>query len=722
VNCMNISYIDIDIVKYHLLLRGISSTYTTWLHHGEVVDASSSNLQTDFIDGDGEIFEDMMTTNEDEDNAEGNCDEFSDMLEDIYFGHLRNDNDTEGNLDAIEVDDVREFDKLLQEARCELYPGCTEYSVLSFIITIMHAKVMFKWSNKSVDYLLKILKKLLPECNERVPWTVYGAKKLLRDLGLGYECIDACKFDCALFWKENASLDKCPVCQTSRYKSGDRNEKKIAHKILRYFPLTPRLKRLYMSRKTATDMRWHHEKRVDDGISRHPADGDEWKNFDRTHLEFARDSRNVRLGLATDGFNPFGNMSISYSMWPIIVTPYNLPPWKCLKEQFCMMSLLIPGPSAPSRNIDVYMRPLIDELKDLWENGVCTYDASSGCDFQMRAAIMWTINDFPAYGNLSGWTTKGYMACPNCNEEHSTHSLRGKIGYMGARRFLPEDHSWRRSKLFDGKVENRPRPRVLTGEQIFEQMSAGTYEPFGKHPSNLKRHKMMSDSNLNWNKQSILFELPYWKTLNLRHNLDVMHIEKNICDSLIGTLLNIKGKSKDTPKARMDLKDMKIRRTLHCKERTDGKIVMPPALYTLSPQERQRFLDFLQSIKYPDGYAANVSKCVKAKDGRLLGLKSHDCHVLLQKILPVGMRGCLSKDICIPLFELGNFFQELCAKTLNTSQFEKMEEQIVLILCKLEKIFPPAFFDVMVHLPIHLPHEAKLGGPVQYRWMYPIER
>lgn len=59
---------------------------------------------------------------------------------------------------------------------------------------------------------------------------------------------------------------------------------------------------------------------------------------------------------------------------------------------------------------------------------------------------------------------------------------------------------------------------------------------------------------------------------------------------------------------------------------------------------------------------------------------------------------------------------------MRKSDLVKLEENIILILCKLEKIFPPAFFDVMVHLAIHLPREVKLGGPVHYRWMYPIER
>ena len=110
------------------------------------------------------------------------------------------------------------------------------------------------------------------------------------------------------------------------------------------------------------------------------------------------------------------------------------------------------------------------------------------------------------------------------------------------------------------------------------------------------------------------------------------------------------------------------------------------------------------------------------KNGRLSGLKSHDCHVLLQRILPIGLREFTDKNISNVLFELGNFFQDLCSRTLKRSELEKLEECIVLILCKLERFLPPAFFDVMVHLAVHLPQEAILECSVQYRWMYPIER
>ena len=73
-----------------------------------------------------------------------------------------------------------------------------------------------------------------------------------------------------------------------------------------------------------------------------------------------------------------------------------------------MMSLLVPGPRALGKDMDVYLRPLIDELKDLWDKGVMTYDVSKKQSFRMHAAVLWTVHDFPAYGTISRWNTKGY--------------------------------------------------------------------------------------------------------------------------------------------------------------------------------------------------------------------------------------------------------------------------------------------------------------------------
>jgi len=103
---------------------------------------------------------------------------------------------------------------------------------------------------------------------------------------------------------------------------------------------------------------------------RHPDDSIACKNFDSQYPYFAADSRNVRLGLVSDGFNPFGNMSNSYNVWPVVLVLYNLPPWRCMKYPYLIISILIPGPKAPENDIDVCLQPLIDELKELWENDV----------------------------------------------------------------------------------------------------------------------------------------------------------------------------------------------------------------------------------------------------------------------------------------------------------------------------------------------------------------
>ena len=235
---------------------------------------------------------------------------------------------------------------------------------------------------------------------------------------------------------------------------------------------------------------------------RHPFDSKAWKKLDKEYPWFVENPRNVRLGLATDGFNPFGNMSNSYSMWPAILIPYNLPPWKCMKESFFMMSLLILGPQAPGKNIDVYMQPLIDDLKELWANGVLTYDAASRKSFQMHVAMLWTINDFPAYGNLSRWSTKGYLACPICNKHTYSRKLRSKICYMGHRRYLPHDHCWRKSRKFDGKAEYGMAHKDLSGEDVLHQLESINVT-LGKHPNNKKRKR--NPEELNWTKRSIFF-------------------------------------------------------------------------------------------------------------------------------------------------------------------------------------------------------------------------
>ncbi|XP_065849621.1 uncharacterized protein [Euphorbia lathyris] len=149
---------------------------------------------------------------------------------------------------------------------------------------------------------------------------------------------------------------------------------------------------------------------------------------------------------------------------------------------------------------------------------------------------------------------------------------------------------------------------------------------------------------------------------------------------------------------------------------------MPQACYTLTTAERKKFCQWLKDVKFPDGYALNLTRCVNLDNGKVSGMKSHDYHVFLQRLLPIAANGFLNKDLYHVLFGLSHFFKELCAKALDKSVLNRLHKDIVLILCKLELIYPPSFFVIMVHLAIHLSHEVELGGPVHYRWMYPFER
>nr|GLL44865.1 uncharacterized protein LOC109190933 [Ipomoea trifida] len=148
---------------------------------------------------------------------------------------------------------------------------------------------------------------------------------------------------------------------------------------------------------------------------------------------------------------------------------------------------------------------------------------------------------------------------------------------------------------------------------------------------------------------------------------------------------------------------------------------MPKASYSLHRTNQLAVYEWLQTLKLPDGFSSNLATCVDSTSSKLIGMKSHDCHIFMQFLLPVAfmfLPSCHWKA----LTELSVFFRNLCSTSLRVDKICEMENSIVLTLCKLERFFPPALFDCMEHLPVHLPYETRLGGPVQYRWMYPFER
>nr|XP_027071970.1 uncharacterized protein LOC113696785 [Coffea arabica] len=688
----------------HLKVVGFIKGYNNWIAHGELsnYNEATSNSENTSI------------------GVSNGTNDMQDLVHDVFgIPHGTNELNREGD---IPVSEAEKFYKLIDDSQQDLYSGCKNFSKLSFIIRLLHLKFLGKMSNKIFNMLVELLREAFPEAMTNLPSSYYEAEKLMNTLGLGYEKIDACPNDCSLYWGSAEKRTSCETCNELRWVASENDpigeKRKIPPKVLGHFPLKPRLQRLFMSSKIASQMRWHEEKRTKDGCMRHPADSPAWQTFDHLHPEFTKDCRNVRLGLASDGFNPFNNMSSTHSTWPVVLIPYNLPPWMCMKQPYFMLSLLIPGPSSPGNNIDVYLQSLVKDLTELWDFGIQTYDASQKENFQLHVALLWTISDFPGYAMLSGWSTKGEYACPVCHKfthaRRLTHSF--KYCYMGHRRFLDSKHKFRKqAQFFDGTEEHGKRPPLQTGDMIVSELGDLQIK-FGKL---VKGNPKLP---FNWKKRSIFFDLPYWKDNVLRHNLDFMHIEKNVCENIWGTLLDTEDKTKDHYNSRRDLREMGKRKELHPIETEPGKVYLPPSSFAMDKKQKTMFCNVLKKVKVPDGYAANVSRCVRVKPPRISGLKSHDNHILMQQLMPIALRKTLPKSVRYPLIRLSRYFRQLCSKVICPQDVVRLESEIAVILCDLEKCFPPTFFDVMVHLVVHLATEVKLGGPVYYRWMYPIQR
>jgi hypothetical protein len=172
------------------------------------------------------------------------------------------------------------------------------------------------------------------------------------------------------------------------------------------------------------------------------------------------------------------------------------------------------------------------------------------------------MHDLPAYAYLAGYGTSGKFGCPNCAEHTSSKWLKKgrKYCYMGHRHWLPINHAFRRKKQpFYEDVEHRTAPEISSGTAVLAKLRGRTFilgklnkksnvatNPKKKkekqkrkrsgegESSNTRGGEGMSSEDSNkekdpknwWKKESIFFKLPYWEFLKLRHNLDVMHIEK----------------------------------------------------------------------------------------------------------------------------------------------------------------------------------------------------
>ncbi|GLT25167.1 hypothetical protein SLA2020_003140 [Shorea laevis] len=199
----------------------------------------------------------------------------------------------------------------------------------------------------------------------------------------------------------------------------------------------------------------------------------------------------------------------------------------------------------------------------------------------------------------------------------------------------------------------------------------------------------------------------------VKNNLDVMYYEKNFFDNILHTVMD-DPMTKDNRNARLDLKLYCKRKSLHIPKIGSKSSKKPKTTYILSRDQRKSVCQWLKELRFPDGFASNISRCVNMREARLFSMKSHDCHIFMQSLLPIAFFDLLPKQVWEPLVEISEFFRALCAPVIQANDMAMWQGKIVEIICQLERIFPPSFFDSMEHLIVHLAYEARVGGPVQY--------
>ena len=270
--------------------------------------------------------------------------------------------------------------------------------------------------------------------------------------------------------------------------------------------------------------------------------------------------------------------------------------------------------------------------------GVNTWDASVKRNFLMKAAFLWSVHDFPAFGMFAGWSTHGKLACPECLSDSKSFRLphgRKACWFDCHRRFLPPDHEFRtqaNSFTKDTIVLEGP-PRRLTGEEVRAHMVANVYDTDNYH----KLH--------NWTHISCFWDLPYFDKLKLRHNIDVMHNEKNVAEAIWNTCFDIPNKTKDNVKARKDLEEICHRPKQHLHLKDNGKWFKPRAPFVIEKDDRLTILKWFKELKFTDGYAAGFKRGVSFQQRKIFGLNSHDYNIFMERLLPVAVLGFIPETI-----------------------------------------------------------------------------
>jgi len=284
---------------------------------------------------------------------------------------------------------------------------------------------------------------------------------------------------------------------------------------------------MYNTLVQAELMTWHAQNKNIDGMVRHATKSKQWKFVDEKWLEFAMEPINVRLGLAIDGVNMFSEKQSTWSTWSVVLFNYNIPPWLTMKKHFIVLSLIILRPKfVKGENIDTYFKPLVEELKKLWQTGMHVRDVSKVHEkhhFMLQAILLWMIHDLPMYKVVLRLATKRYRVCPICSIHtisHESKALQKNVYTCQHKRWLPEDHEFCKDlAMFDGVQEIGLLPPQVTVVYISKEVELRVqWLTNGGHPT-----KKTPAKRIRIKRVSILFELKYWKVLELLKLLKFPH-------------------------------------------------------------------------------------------------------------------------------------------------------------------------------------------------------
>ena len=192
-----------------------------------------------------------------------------------------------------------------------------------------------------------------------------------------------------------------------------------------------------------------------------------------------------------------------------------------------------------------------------------------------------------------------------------------KCIYLGHCQFLPCNHSFRSLKkgfFFYNETNKKESPKTLTGEDIMKLVDDINYKN-RMHKGSNRKHDDCDNYSSKLFKRKLISFLKYWQHLLVHHLLYVMHIERNLYDSIYGTLFHKSRKTKDGIKARKDLIEMKIKEKLVPSENDKGTI--PAALYTLNREVKMKFHQTLLETKFSKGYSSNFRNLVSINDFQL---------------------------------------------------------------------------------------------------------